>query len=60
MTDNNEKLTKTGINSYTGHMAKTMKHVEEDLKLEYIVIEILDARIQVSSQNPAIQKIIKS
>lgn len=60
MTDNNEKLTKTGINWYPGHMAKTMKQVEEDLKLVDIVIEILDARIPVSSQNPAIQKLIKN
>lgn len=41
-------------------MAKTMKQVEEDLKLVDIVIEILDARIPVSSQNPAIQKLIKN
>lgn len=51
---------KTNINWYPGHMAKTMKQVEEDLKLVDIVIEILDARIPISSQNPEIQKLIKN
>ncbi len=51
---------KTNINWYPGHMAKTMKQVELDLKLVDIVIEILDARIPVSSQNPEIQKLIKN
>lgn len=45
---------------YPGHMAKTMKQVEEDLKLVDIVIEILDARIPISSQNPEVQKLIKN
>lgn len=39
-------------------MAKTMKQVEADLKLVDIIIEILDARIPVSSQNPQIKKLI--
>ena len=44
---NQEKISqRTNINWYPGHMAKTMKQVEEDLKLVDIVIEILDARIQ--------------
>ena len=41
-------------------MAKTMKQVETDVKLVDIVIEILDARIPISSQNPEIQKLIKN
>ena len=45
---------------FPGHMAKTMKKVEEDLKLVDIVIEILDARIPISSQNPEVQKLIKN
>ena len=58
---NNEKsFPKVGINWYPGHMAKTMKQVEADLKLVDIVIEILDARIPVSSQNPEIQKLVKN
>ena len=55
-----EKLTKVGINWYPGHMAKTRKQIAEDLKLIDIVVEILDARIPVSSQNPDIQEYIKN
>ena len=51
---------KTNINWYPGHMAKTKRQIIEDLKLIDIVIEILDARIPVSSRNPDIQKIIQN
>ena len=37
-----------------------MKQVEADLKLVDIIIEILDARIPVSSQNPQIKKLIEN
>ena len=57
MTDNNEKLTKVGINWYPGHMAKTKKQIADDLKLIDVVIELLDARIPISSQNPDIQEL---
>ena len=59
MKNNNqeEKLTKVGINWYPGHMLKTKKQMIEDMKLIDVVIEILDARIPLSSQNPDIQKI---
>lgn len=49
-----EKLTKVGINWYPGHMAKTRKQIAEDLKLIDVVIEILDSRIPISSRNPDI------
>ena len=48
------------INWYPGHMAKTKKQIAEDLKLVDIVVEILDARIPIASQNPDIAEIIKS
>ena len=48
-----------GINWYPGHMAKTKRQIQEDLKLIDVVVEILDARIPVSSQNPDIKEIIK-
>lgn len=48
------------INWYPGHMAKTRKQIEEDLKLIDIVIEILDARIPISSRNPEIVKLTKN
>ena len=47
------------INWYPGHMAKTRKQIADDLKIVDIVIELLDARIPVSSQNPDIAEIIK-
>lgn len=50
----------TNINWYPGHMAKTKRQIIEDLKLIDIVVEILDARIPVSSQNPDIQEYIKN
>ena len=55
-----EKLTKVGINWYPGHMAKTKRQIIDDLKLIDIVIELLDARIPISSQNPNIAEITKN
>ena len=43
-----------------GHMLKTKKQIIEDLKLIDIVIEILDARVPLASQNPDIEDIIKN
>lgn len=51
---------KTNINWYPGHMAKTKKQILEDLKLIDIVIELLDARIPISSQNPDIREMVGS
>lgn len=47
------------INWYPGHMAKTKRQIIEDLKLIDIVVEILDARIPISSRNPDIEQYIK-
>ena len=57
MEDKKEKLPSTNINWYPGHMLKTKKQIIEDLKLIDIVVEVLDARIPVSSQNPDIRQI---
>ena len=55
---NNEKsFPKVGINWFPGHMAKTRKQITEDLKMIDVVVEVLDARIPNSSQNPDIRKI---
>ena len=48
------------ISWYPGHMAKTKKQIIQDLKIIDIVIELLDARIPISSQNPNIAEITKS
>jgi len=58
MEDKKEKLPSTRIQWYPGHMAKTKREIIEDLKLIDVVIEILDARIPISSQNPDIKNII--
>lgn len=59
MAENSDRgVNKTNINWYPGHMAKTKKQIIEDLKLIDIVIELLDARIPISSQNPDIQNIV--
>lgn len=50
---------KINLNWYPGHMAKTKKQIIEDLKLVDIVIELLDSRIPISSQNPNIAEITK-
>lgn len=60
---NNEKeksFSNTRINWYPGHMAKTKKQIIEDLKLIDVVVEILDARIPKSSQNPDLQEWTKN
>lgn len=54
-----ENIGKMNINWYPGHMAKTRRQITEDLKLVDVVIELLDARIPISSQNPDIAQITK-
>lgn len=54
-----KSLPSTNINWYPGHMAKTKRQIIEDLKLIDVVVEILDARIPISSQNPDIGKWIQ-
>lgn len=51
---------KTTINWFPGHMAKTRKQITEDLKLIDVVVELLDARIPISSQNPDIKQITQN
>ncbi len=45
------------IQWYPGHMAKTSRMIEENLKNVDVVIELLDARIPYSSRNPEIIKL---
>lgn len=59
--ENKEKIqSQMNINWYPGHMAKTKRQIIEDLKLVDLVVEVLDARIPISSQNPDIQEYIKN
>jgi len=52
-----QNSTKTNINWYPGHMLKTKKQIIEDIKLIDVVVEILDARVPLASQNPDIKQI---
>ena len=56
----NNSENKTTINWFPGHMAKTRRQITEDLKLVDVVVEILDARIPISSQNPEIRQIVQN
>jgi len=46
------------IQWFPGHMAKTRRIIGEDLKLVDLVVEIVDARVPLSSRNPDIQNIL--
>ncbi len=48
------------IQWYPGHMTKTRRQIEADLKLVDAVCEIVDARIPLSSRNPDIDSICGS
>lgn len=48
---------KSVINWYPGHMTKARRMMEEDIKLIDLVIELVDARVPISSRNPDIDKI---
>ena len=48
---------KMNIQWYPGHMTKTRRQIEADLKLVDAVCEIVDARIPISSRNPDIDAI---
>lgn len=43
---------------YPGHMAKTRRLIEDNLKLVDVVVEITDARIPFSSRNPCFDDIL--
>ena len=58
--DNQEVFSKVSINWYPGHMAKTRKQIEQDLKLIDVVIELLDSRIPIASRNPDIKNLTKN
>ncbi|WP_010530642.1 ribosome biogenesis GTPase YlqF [Lentibacillus jeotgali] len=47
------------IQWFPGHMAKAKREVEEKLKLTDFVIELVDARTPLSSQNPMLQNVLQ-
>ena len=54
----NENLAIENINWYPGHMKKTRELIQENLKMVDLVIEVIDARIPISSRNPIIDELI--
>lgn len=48
------------IQWYPGHMTKAVRMMQEDIKLIDIVIELVDARVPLSSKNPDIDELAKN
>ena len=48
------------IQWYPGHMTKTRRLIEANLKLIDVVVEILDARLPYSGRNPSFDDILKN
>ena len=44
---------------FPGHMKKAERLIRENLKIVDVVIELLDARIPLSSQNPMLKEILQ-
>lgn len=53
-----ERMEIPALQWYPGHMKKARQIIEENLKLVDVVIELLDARIPMSSANPMVREII--
>lgn len=51
---------KQNVQWFPGHMAKTRRLIKESLNLVDGVVEILDARVPYSSQNPELDSIVKN
>ena len=45
---------------YPGHMTKARRMMQEDIKLIDVVVELVDARIPLSSKNPDIDDLAKN
>lgn len=43
---------------FPGHMAKTKRMIQEQLKLVDVVVELVDARLPVSSRNPLLEQLV--
>ncbi|WP_448904348.1 ribosome biogenesis GTPase YlqF [Eubacterium sp.] len=54
------ELIKQNVQWFPGHMAKTRRLIKKSLNLVDGVVELLDARVPYSSQNPELDGIIKN
>lgn len=59
MDGSTKSLPSTCINWYPGHMVKAQNEIKDSLKLIDVVVEVLDARIPFSSQNPLVDNLVK-
>lgn len=57
---NEQNSTKTNINYYPGHMAKTKREIKEKINLIDIIYEVIDARMPASSKLKEMEEIIKN
>ena len=53
-------MSMTKINWYPGHMKKTKDLIKDNMQLIDIVLEVVDARIPISSKNPDIMEFAKN
>ena len=53
-------MSMTKINWYPGHMKKTKDLIKDNMQLIDIVLEVVDARIPLSSKNPDITVFAKN
>ena len=60
MNQNQTGIQSKALHWYPGHMAKTRRLIEENLKLIDVVVEIIDARIPYSGRNPYFNEFLKS
>ncbi len=54
---NNKKRQVMQFQWYPGHMTKAKRAMQEDLKLIDVIIELVDARVPLSSKNPDIDQL---
>ena len=54
------ELIKQNVQWFPGHMSKTRRLIKESLNLVDGVVELLDARVPYSSQNPELDSIVKN
>ena len=58
--DSPKSFPSVGINWYPGHMAKTKREISEKINLIDMVLEVIDARIPLSSKNKEIDSLTKN
>lgn len=55
-----QNMNKMSINWYPGHMTKAKRMMQENISLIDLIIELVDARIPLSSRNPDINELGKN